>query len=307
LLEAIDRGKYPGGRLGRTSPFLPPLCFDCDIDGTKSFFGWSSIRRLSRSARRPVRRTKRHFLSKLARQRRHHHQQQFAPVSSLPTTIRLHLLSPTASHSNNNTSQTRTGAGAATGKGGFIRRCARTRRLPTPSLAPRFSTASKSTNDGAVTTRAVAAETRSIVYASLRCPTEALIPRIGRIGTRHARYQPAGHGSPPVRMDSQAKYAALVRGERRAGVYLRLPRRDANYQEKIWVRPVAGSFFFVPFFLVASPPLFFVNVSELTTVSSRYAGYCRITRRDLYSFKRLEGSSRIRKVARSARILVLWR
>ncbi len=46
----------------------------------------------------------------------------------------------------------------------------------------------------------------------------------------------------PMRMDSQAKYAALVRGDGGGGVYLRLPvagggRGGAGgYQEKIWVR-----------------------------------------------------------------------
>jgi len=53
----------------------------------------------------------------------------------------------------------------------------------------------------------------------------------------------------PVRMDSQAKYAALVRGDEGGGVYLRLPvafGKDGDnddgggggggYQEKIWVR-----------------------------------------------------------------------
>ena len=37
--------------------------------------------------------------------------------------------------------------------------------------------------------------------------------------------------TPPLRMDSQAKYAAVARGD--AHVYLRLPTR-ADYQEKIW-------------------------------------------------------------------------
>jgi 3'(2'), 5'-bisphosphate nucleotidase len=47
----------------------------------------------------------------------------------------------------------------------------------------------------------------------------------------------------PVRMDSQAKYAALVRGDGGGGVYLRLPvagggrgGEAGGYQEKIWVR-----------------------------------------------------------------------
>ncbi|KAI0260594.1 hypothetical protein BC834DRAFT_831530 [Gloeopeniophorella convolvens] len=38
---------------------------------------------------------------------------------------------------------------------------------------------------------------------------------------------------PPVRMDSQAKYAALARGDSGGGVYLRLPV-GSGYQEKIW-------------------------------------------------------------------------
>ena len=47
----------------------------------------------------------------------------------------------------------------------------------------------------------------------------------------------------PMRMDSQAKYAALVRGDGGGGVYLRLPVAGGGrgggaggYQEKIWVR-----------------------------------------------------------------------
>lgn len=45
---------------------------------------------------------------------------------------------------------------------------------------------------------------------------------------------------PPTRMDSQAKYCALVRGD--GGVYLRMPV-GSGYREKIWVRCV-------PLFLV---------------------------------------------------------
>ncbi len=40
-----------------------------------------------------------------------------------------------------------------------------------------------------------------------------------------------GIQAPPVRMDSQCKYAAIARGE--ASIYLRLPTRP-GYQEKIW-------------------------------------------------------------------------
>ena len=37
---------------------------------------------------------------------------------------------------------------------------------------------------------------------------------------------------PPIRIDSQAKYCALARGD--GGVYLRMPV-GSGYQEKIWV------------------------------------------------------------------------
>ncbi len=40
-----------------------------------------------------------------------------------------------------------------------------------------------------------------------------------------------GLSEPPLRMDSQAKYAAVARGD--ASIYLRLPTR-ADYQEKVW-------------------------------------------------------------------------
>ena len=42
----------------------------------------------------------------------------------------------------------------------------------------------------------------------------------------------------PIRMDSQAKYGCLARGE--GGVYLRMPT-GVGYMEKIWVRSVAFS------------------------------------------------------------------
>lgn len=40
----------------------------------------------------------------------------------------------------------------------------------------------------------------------------------------------------PTRMDSQAKYCALARGD--GGAYLRMPT-GAGYKEKIWVRVLA--------------------------------------------------------------------
>lgn len=38
---------------------------------------------------------------------------------------------------------------------------------------------------------------------------------------------------PSVRMDSQAKYCSIARGD--GHVYLRLPVGDGSYEEKIWV------------------------------------------------------------------------
>ena len=52
----------------------------------------------------------------------------------------------------------------------------------------------------------------------------------GRIAQR------LGLSAPPVRMDSQAKYCVLARGE--GGILLRLPIPGSGYQEKIWVRPI---------------------------------------------------------------------
>ena len=72
----------------------------------------------------------------------------------------------------------------------------------------------------------------SVEKAHAALDTNALVAT--RLGVRAA----------PVRMDSQAKYAALVRGDGSGGVYLRLPVagpgiRDGGYQEKIWVRACA--------------------------------------------------------------------
>ncbi|PVF96394.1 putative MET22-protein ser/thr phosphatase [Serendipita vermifera] len=41
-----------------------------------------------------------------------------------------------------------------------------------------------------------------------------------------------GITSPPLRMDSQAKYCSLARGE--GGIYFRMPKEGAGYREKIW-------------------------------------------------------------------------
>ena len=56
----------------------------------------------------------------------------------------------------------------------------------------------------------------------LRRQTRERVAQVARI---------LGLGAPPVRMDSQAKYGVVARGE--ASIYLRLPTR-ADYVEKIW-------------------------------------------------------------------------
>lgn len=45
-----------------------------------------------------------------------------------------------------------------------------------------------------------------------------------------------GLSAEPNRMDSQAKYCALARGEGEGHIYLRMPVPGKNYIEKIWVR-----------------------------------------------------------------------
>ena len=55
----------------------------------------------------------------------------------------------------------------------------------------------------------------------------------------HAEISKAlGITAPPFRIDSQAKYAAVARGD--ASIYLRLPR-SSSYREKIWDH-AAGAF-----------------------------------------------------------------
>ncbi|KAF8259545.1 3(2),5-bisphosphate nucleotidase HAL2 [Lactarius quietus] len=64
----------------------------------------------------------------------------------------------------------------------------------------------------------------SVEHAHAALDTNARVA--ARLGVRAA----------PVRMDSQAKYAALARGDGGGGVYLRLPvtRGGGGYEEKIW-------------------------------------------------------------------------
>ena len=114
----------------------------------------------------------------------------------------------------------------------------------------------------------------------------------------------------PVRMDSQAKYAALVRGDAGGGVYLRLPvalGKDGDgggggrYQEKIWVRPAR---------LVSL--LYIINLF-LVRVCMRASPQRRTTRLGRSSSKRPAASSRtigdgrstLASGARSVRILGL--
>lgn len=64
-------------------------------------------------------------------------------------------------------------------------------------------------------------------------PAHAALDTNARIAHR------LGVRAAPLRMDSQAKYAALARGDGGGGVYLRLPVARSGrggYEEKIWVR-----------------------------------------------------------------------
>ena len=54
--------------------------------------------------------------------------------------------------------------------------------------------------------------------------------------------QVLGVTRPPTRMDSQAKYCALARGD--GGVYLRMPV-GTGYREKIWVSICVLSLFII--------------------------------------------------------------
>jgi 3'(2'), 5'-bisphosphate nucleotidase len=54
---------------------------------------------------------------------------------------------------------------------------------------------------------------------------------------------------PPIRMDSQAKYCCLARGE--GGAYLRMPT-GVGYREKIWVSIGSCTIFPLPLWMVLS-------------------------------------------------------
>ncbi|KAG8797087.1 hypothetical protein FRC16_009235 [Serendipita sp. 398] len=61
----------------------------------------------------------------------------------------------------------------------------------------------------------------------------ALDPIDGTKGfLRGGQYAHLGITSAPLRMDSQAKYACLARGE--GGLYFRMPVKGSGYKEKIW-------------------------------------------------------------------------
>jgi 3'(2'), 5'-bisphosphate nucleotidase len=89
-----------------------------------------------------------------------------------------------------------------------------------------------------------------------------------------------------VRMDSQAKYAALVRGDGGGGVYLRLPvagggrgGESGGYEEKIWVR-------FYVFLRI-------LQNSHVGVCLCVLFGLCRTMLADRSLLKKLEESSRI--------------
>ena len=67
---------------------------------------------------------------------------------------------------------------------------------------------------------------------------ESLEPAHADHATHRRIAEILGIDRPPLRMDSQAKYGAIARGD--ADIYLRLPR-DRDYREKIWDH-AAGSF-----------------------------------------------------------------
>ena len=139
----------------------------------------------------------------------------------------------------------------------------------------------------------------SVEKAHAALDTNALVAT--RLGVRAAA---------PVRMDSQAKYAALVRGDAGGGVYLRLPvagpGSEGGYQEKIWVRALHVARRRAKCKVLSA--FFFAN----HRIARAYV--CRITPLDHSSSKRPVVSSRIivgvrstlASGARLVRILVSW-
>jgi hypothetical protein len=125
----------------------------------------------------------------------------------------------------------------------------------------------------------------SVEHAHAALDTNALIA--ARIGVR----------TTPVRMDSQAKYAALARGDGGGGVYLRLPvagiHSDSGYQEKIWVRCVSRTYvrkLWISHLIILVP-----------LPSGMYV--CRTTRLARSLSKRLGVSSRI---LGAVRLILAW-
>ncbi|UCD70644.1 MAG: 3'(2'),5'-bisphosphate nucleotidase [Syntrophobacterales bacterium] len=79
---------------------------------------------------------------------------------------------------------------------------------------------------------------RKIRIANINSPSQALFTESLEPGHSHHHLQlklakKLGISRPPLRMDSQAKYAILARGE--ASIYVRIPSpQTPNYREKIW-------------------------------------------------------------------------
>ena len=82
-----------------------------------------------------------------------------------------------------------------------------------------------------------------------------------------------------VRMDSQAKYAALARGGGDGGVYLWLLVAGGGYEEKIWVRLVCFFFFCwggpvwfsLPMIMVTMFATFFMPCAHIPPASQDHA------------------------------------
>jgi 3'(2'), 5'-bisphosphate nucleotidase len=93
-------------------------------------------------------------------------------------------------------------------------------------------------NQGAVQTDLEGKGQAPISVSGISCPAEArLTESFESAHSDHLSHERIARrlniGTPPLRMDSQAKYAVLARGE--ASIYLRLPSPDTpDYRERIW-------------------------------------------------------------------------
>ncbi|KAL9933650.1 hypothetical protein V8E36_007308 [Tilletia maclaganii] len=92
-----------------------------------------------------------------------------------------------------------------------------------------FQRATNSPTLSPVKMRPLSSDTASLASASF---CESVEAGHSSQGTNARIAELLGIKNPPVRMDSQAKYASISRGD--GDIYLRLPVGDGSYQEKIW-------------------------------------------------------------------------